>query len=83
VFPSHSYEQYYQLVRRCYRFGQTKPVKVASIVCEGESGILPNLQRKQGQANKMFDSIVKHMADSLHMVSLDTFDQKESVPSWL
>lgn len=83
VFPSHSYEQYYQLVRRCYRFGQTKPVKVTSIVCEGESGILPNLQRKQDQANKMFDSIVKHMADSLHLVTLDTFNNQERVPAWL
>ena len=27
-FPSHSFEQYYQAIRRCWRFGQDKPVHV-------------------------------------------------------
>ena len=35
-FPSHSYEQYYQLIRRCWRFGQKYPVKVDVILTEGE-----------------------------------------------
>lgn len=82
-FPSHSYEQYYQLVRRCYRFGQKKPVTVTAIVCEGEQGILPNLQRKQEQCRRMFTSIVRHMQDSMHLENPDTFIEQEVVPSWL
>lgn len=83
VFPSHSYEQYYQLVRRCYRFGQTKPVSVTSIVCEGEQGIIPNLKRKQEQCRRMFESIVRHMRDSMHLENSEYFPETEELPSWL
>jgi len=83
VFPSHSFESYYQLVRRCYRFGQTKDVTVHRILSEGEQHILANLKRKQAQAEKMFADIVAHMKDSLHLVSKDFFPETERIPSWL
>ena len=82
-FPSHSYEQYYQSIRRCYRFGQKNPVKVHLVVGEGEVGILANLRRKAAQADRMFESIVKHMADAIHLHSEDRFFEKETIPSWL
>ena len=44
MFPSHSYEQYYQGVRRCWRFGQTKPVHVDIVTTEGEQQVMKNLQ---------------------------------------
>jgi len=83
VFPSHSFEQYYQLVRRCYRFGQEHPVKVNAIVCEGERGVLKSIARKQAQADQMFSSIVEHMKDAMHLVTSDFFPEDERVPSWL
>jgi hypothetical protein len=83
VFPSHSYEQYYQLVRRCYRFGQTNPVTVTRILCEGERGIIDNLQRKQDQATAIFSNIVAHMKDALLLKSRDSFHKREEIPSWL
>jgi len=83
TFPSHSYEQDYQLVRRCYRFGQTKPVTVTRIICEGEANILNSLSRKYQQSVRMFDSIVAHMRDSLHLVSADSFPNLERLPQWL
>lgn len=83
VFPSHSFEQYYQLVRRFYRFGQTKPVNVSLVMCEGQSGIGDNLRRKQQQTEQMFAEIVAHMADALHLNSLDSFPKLETVPTWL
>lgn len=83
VFPSHSYEQYYQLVRRCWRFGQTKPVNVHVVVCEGERGIIKNLARKQRQTSHMFDSLVTHMKDGMTLNSQDNFPTKEQIPSWL
>lgn len=82
-FPSHSYEQYYQAVRRCWRFGQTKPVTVSLIVGEGESGILKNIRRKADQTDHMFKSIVAHMKDAMHLVNSDFFPEKEIVPTWL
>jgi hypothetical protein len=83
IFPSHSFEQFYQAVRRCYRFGQQHPVTVNMIVTEGERGIQANLQRKKMQADKMFRSIVSHMQDAMHLVTRDYFPETESVPSWL
>lgn len=83
VFPSHSFEQYYQLVRRFYRFGQTKPVNVSLVLCEGQQGIGDNLRRKQQQTEEMFAEIVAHMADAMHLASLDKFEQHEVMPSWI
>lgn len=60
-FPSHSYEQYYQGVRRSWRFGQKNAVNIDIVATEGEIGILKNLQRKSDQADKMFDNLVAEM----------------------
>jgi hypothetical protein len=83
VFPSHSYESYYQLVRRFYRFGQTNTVNVSLIICEGERAIIDNLARKQRQAEQMFSSIVSHMRDSMALLAGDNFPYLERVPQWL
>ncbi len=64
-FPSHSYEQYYQAVRRMWRFGQTEPVTVDVITTEGGSRVLANLQRKAAQADAMFTALVQHMNEAL------------------
>lgn len=82
-FPTHSFEQDYQLVRRCYRFGQKNPVHVHRIVSEGEVRIIENHERKRRQSDVMFASIVKHMNDAMHLVSQDFFPEKETLPAWL
>jgi hypothetical protein len=64
-FPSHSFEQYYQGVRRCWRFGQKNPVTAELVTTEGERGVLENLRRKAQQADKMFDRIVQHMNEAI------------------
>jgi hypothetical protein len=81
--PSHSYEQYYQAVRRFYRFGQQNKVQVSLIVNEGEAGILKSLRRKTLQVNNMFASIVKHMQDAMHLQTNDFYPEKEELPKWL
>ncbi|OGT57645.1 MAG: hypothetical protein A3E01_02605 [Gammaproteobacteria bacterium RIFCSPHIGHO2_12_FULL_63_22] len=82
-FPTHSFEQHYQLVRRCHRFGQTRPVHVSSVICDSEQGIVANRRRKANQVDTMFTSIVRHMGDELHLVSHDNFPVKEDCPAWL
>lgn len=61
VFPSHSYEQYYQAVRRCWRYGQTRDVTVSVITTQGEADVLGNLQRKAAASDKMFAFMAEEM----------------------
>jgi hypothetical protein len=82
-FPSHSFEQYYQGVRRCWRFGQKNPVKVDVITTEGERGVMANLQRKAAAADKMFSRLVTHMNEQLHISRGIEFTEQEQVPAWL
>jgi len=83
TLPSHSYEGHYQAVRRCWRFGQTKPVNVHIIVNEGEVAVMKNIHRKAVQADRMFTHLVEHMNDPMIMNSRDYFGEKELIPSWL
>lgn len=55
---SDSYEQYYQAVRRCWRFGQTHPVNVVVIASNREQAVLENIGRKERQANEMFAEVI-------------------------
>jgi hypothetical protein len=50
---SDSYEQYYQAVRRCWRFGQKKPVDVYIVISAREGCVKQNIERKQADCEKM------------------------------
>lgn len=50
---SDSYEQYYQAVRRCWRFGQDCPVDVYIIISAREGAVKENIARKQADCDKM------------------------------
>jgi hypothetical protein len=82
-FPSHSFEQYYQGVRRCWRFGQRREVTVDIVATEGERGVLKNLQRKASAADSMFSHLVTHMNDAMGIRTGASFDQRERIPEWL
>jgi len=83
VFPSHSFEQYYQGVRRCWRFGQTRPVQVDIVTTDGERGVLANLQRKAAQCDRMFSNLVAEMNAALGVERVSAFPRTEEVPAWL
>lgn len=82
-FPSHSFEQYYQAVRRCWRFGQQRAVKVDIITTEGERGVMRNLQRKADQADAMFSRLVAEMNHSLAIARANNATKKMELPTWL
>lgn len=58
-----SFEQFYQAVRRFWRFGQTKPVTAHVIASELEGATVANIKRKERDADRMAASMVMHMAD--------------------
>jgi hypothetical protein len=82
-FPSHSFEQYYQAVRRCLRFGQTQTVQVDVVTSHGEADVMANLQRKADQADRMFTELVRLMNDELRIKRSNPFNTESEVPAWL
>lgn len=82
-FPSHSFEQYYQSIRRCWRFGQKREVEVDVIASEGEVGVLANMQRKAIQADEMFANLVAEMNNALEIERAKSFPLKMELPAWL
>lgn len=55
---THSFEQYYQAIRRCWRFGQTKEVNVYIVSSDAEQPVIRNLNRKAQDAARMADEMV-------------------------
>lgn len=51
--PSHSYEQTYQAIRRCWRYGQTRPVEVHIVSAETERAVVANMRRKEADADRL------------------------------
>lgn len=61
---SDSYEQFYQAVRRCWRYGQDRPVVVHVVTSDAERAVVQNIERKERQAEGLMDNLVKHMHDA-------------------
>jgi hypothetical protein len=58
-FPTYSYEQYYQAIRRFWRFGQKRPVFVDLILSDGQTRIMESLMVKKDKAINMFENLTK------------------------
>lgn len=88
---SDSYEQFYQAVRRCWRYGQNEPVNVHIIISEAEMNILDNIKRKQSDMDKMQNKMVSLMRDVTmseikHTTRITTDykpKKKMEVPAWI
>lgn len=89
---SDSYEQLYQSLRRCYRFGQTRPVTAHIITAETEGAVVSNIKRKEREAEETYNSMIEHMKDlnaaALHGQSLRNKTDYSpavalTVPAWL
>jgi len=82
TFASHSHEQFYQSVRRCWRFGQQRPVTVDIVSTEGEEGVRHSMKRKAEMADHMFSQLVAEMrrAECQSRKRNDIVDVE--LPSW-
>lgn len=86
-----SYEAYYQAVRRCWRFGQRRPVDVHVFASATEGAVVTNLQRKEVAARTMAEQL---SAETLAAVQAEVLgatretntyqaDRRVAVPAWL
>lgn len=88
---SDSYEQFYQAVRRCWRYGQEHDVKVHVIVSEKELNVLDNIKKKQRQMDEMQWRMIKLMRDvTMHEIKhtvriTETYEPRKEMelPSWI
>ena len=58
-----SYEQYYQCIRRCWRFGQSRPVTARIVLTDMETEIHENVLRKEAQAAEMADELLANVIE--------------------
>lgn len=61
-----SFEKFYQAVRRCHRFGQTRSVHVHIFTAENEGQILANIKRKEQNHHEMSANMIEHMKDIMN-----------------
>jgi len=83
TFPSHSFEQWYQSIRRSWRFGQKNNVTIDVISSEAEADVLKNLQRKARAADRMFENLISFMSDELKIQEKETHVNDMELPAWI
>lgn len=81
-FPTYSYEQYYQAIRRFWRFGQTKRVIVDLIRSDGQERIMKSLFIKKDKAIRMFKELVKH-SNQEYISSDKEFNKNIELPKFI
>ena len=88
---SDSWEQFYQAVRRIWRFGQSKEVDIHIFIEEREGAVLKNIQRKDTQAKSMINAMANYMKEitkqELGMAKKDTIiyepQKNMELPIWM
>jgi hypothetical protein len=85
-----SWERYFQQIRRCWRFGQTRPVEVHIVISDAEQDVLRNVQHKEAQATEMQRQLIAHIAEfekeeiGAVTARMDYAPAREmEVPAWL
>jgi hypothetical protein len=88
---SHSFEAWYQAIRRIYRFGQLRAVKCWMISSDAEGAVVANLRRKQVDAEKMAIGMIAEMSEftkaDLRATKRDATEYKPNkpmtIPAWI
>ena len=60
-FPTYSYEQYYQAIRRFWRFGQKKPVTIDMVISDGQTRVLEALEQKTQKAIELHKNLTENV----------------------
>jgi len=81
-FPTYSYEQYYQAIRRFWRFGQKSDVTVDLVLSDGQTRIMESLQVKKEKANDMFTNLSKNV-NSIYEIQKKEFNKQIILPNFL
>lgn len=80
-FPTWSYEQYYQSIRRFWRFGQKKDVFIDIVVSDGQTRVLETLQQKTQKAIELHENLTKNV-NSIFIHKTKEFNKPIIKPTW-
>jgi SNF2 family DNA or RNA helicase len=81
-FPTFSYEQYYQAIRRFWRFGQKRKVIVDMVYSDGQKRVLDGLIAKAEKANELFSKL-NSTIHSVYEEKRKGFDKMIELPKFL
>ena len=81
-FPTWSYEQYYQAIRRFWRFGQKRDVTIDLVISEGQTRVMEALQQKTEKAKDLYENLVKNVNSNFTETKKE-FNQEIIKPSFL
>jgi len=72
-FPTYSYEQYYQAIRRFWRFGQKNNVVIDLVISDGQTRVLEALQQKTEKAIQLYENLTKNV-NSVYSETIKQFE---------
>lgn len=81
-FPTYSYEQYYQAIRRFWRFGQKNNVTIDLVISDGQTRILEALQQKTEKAIQLYENLTKSV-NATYSETIKKFDNEIIKPKFL
>jgi len=80
-FPTYSYEQYYQAIRRFWRFGQNNEVNIDMVISDGQTSVLESIQKKTEKAKQLHTNLTKNVNQSF-INKTKEFNQKINKPKF-
>lgn len=81
-FPTFSYEQYYQAIRRFWRFGQKNPVTVDLVYSDGQERVINSLVEKAKNADAMYEKLNSKINGN-YKASIEKYEKQATIPSFL
>jgi ERCC4-related helicase len=81
-FPTYSYEQYYQAIRRFWRFGQKNNVTIDLVISDGQTRVLEALQQKTEKAIQLYENLTKSV-NATYSETIKKFDNEIIKPKFL
>jgi hypothetical protein len=81
-FPTWSYEQYYQAIRRFWRFGQTKDVTIDMVISDGQTRVIEALQQKTQKAIELYENLTKNVNQSFEHKTKE-FNKQVTKPKFI
>ena len=81
-FPTYSYEQYYQSIRRFWRFGQKNEVVIDMVVSDGQTSVLESLQKKTKKAIELHTNLTNNVNSSFEHITKE-FNKEITKPKFI